>query len=203
MNHKLTAVFAASAMTIISCLAQDQPGPGPGGPARPPLDLSKLPPPSDRTDLTFTNDIEPIFKASCVNCHSGQRARGNLRLDALESALKGGQHGQDIKPGDSMHSPLVIAVARLDPRSAMPPMRRPRPGGPGGPPPAMGGPGAPGGPDAGTNAPPTNAPPEGGGPGPGMPPPGGGYGGRRGPPPKPLTPDEVGLIRAWIDAGAK
>jgi hypothetical protein len=126
-----------------------------------------------------------------------------LRLDALESALKGGQHGQDIKPGDSMHSPLVIAVARLDPRSAMPPMRRPRPGGP---PPGMGGPGAPAGPDPGTNAASANPPAPGGGPGPVMPPPppgDGGAPGRRGPPPKPLTPEQVGLIRAWIDQGAK
>jgi hypothetical protein len=42
--------------------------------------------------------------------------------------------------------------------------------------------------------------------GPGGPPPGGpGPGGQRnfGPPPKPLTAEQVGLVRAWIDQGAK
>ncbi len=197
MNQKLTAVFAGLTVMTLPCLA--------AGP-----DLSKLPPPSDRTGLTFTNDIEPILKASCVNCHSGQRARAGLHLDTLEGALNGGmKNGQqivDITPGKSETSPLVVAVARLDPHTAMPPMRRPRPVSPGG----MGGPGGPGGPDGGTNAPPANPPPtppngpppEGGAPGMAPPPGGDGRPGGR-PPPKPLTPEEVGLIRAWIDQGAK
>jgi len=190
MNQKLTAVFAGLTMMALPCLATDP-------------DLSKLPPPSDRTGLTFTNDIEPILKESCVNCHSGQRARGGLHLDTLEGALNGGmKNGQqkvDITPGNSETSPLVIAVARLDPHTAMPPMRRPRPGGPGGP----GGSGAPGGPEGGTNPPPNNPPAEAGAPVMPPPPPGGDVrpGGR--PPAKPLTPDQVGLIRAWIDQGAK
>ncbi len=148
--------------------------------------------------LTFTNDIEPILKASCVNCHSGQRARAGLHLDTLDGALNGamknGQQIVDITPGKSETSPLVIAVARLDPHTAMPPMRRPRPGGPGGP----------GGLAEQMCRPinPPPPPPEGGAPGmapaPGGP---GGPGGR--PPAKPLTPEEVGLIRAWIDQGAK
>lgn len=33
--------------------------------------------------------------------------------------------------------------------------------------------------------------------------PGGGPGKPPGPPPKPLTPEQVGLVRAWIDQGAK
>jgi hypothetical protein len=82
----------------------------------------------------------------------------------------------------------VAAAARVKDDVAMPPKFRPRHGGPGGP----GGPG--GGP---------GNPPE----GPGGPPPGGpgGPGGPRGfgPPPKPLTPEQVGLVRAWIDQGAK
>jgi Planctomycete cytochrome C len=190
MNQKLTAAFAGLALMTLSCFAD-------GGP-----DLSKLPPPSDRTGLTFTNDIEPIFKASCVRCHSGQRARANLHLDTLEGALNGGfKNGQqtvDITPGNSQTSPLVIAVARLDPKTAMPPMRRPRPGGP---PPGMA---APGGPDGSTNAPlpvpPSNAAAPGGPAGPATPPP---PGGRGGPPALPLTPEQVGLVRAWIDQGAK
>ena len=37
------------------------------------VDLSKLPPPSTQKGVTFANDIAPIFKASCVDCHGAQR----------------------------------------------------------------------------------------------------------------------------------
>src|SRR5690349_14399382 len=99
MNKKFTAVFAGFAMLTLPALAADP-------------DISKLPPPSDRTGLTFTSDIEPIFKESCVNCHSGQRARGGLHLDTLEGTLSGGmRNGQKtvvITPGKSETSSLVI-----------------------------------------------------------------------------------------------
>jgi hypothetical protein len=96
--------------------------------------------------------------------------------------LKGSKEGKVIEPGKSDHSDLVIAVAQLDPETAMPP--KPKPNRRGG----LGGPGGPGGPGGmqGTNGP------------------AGGPGQRpQGPPPKPLTPEQVGLVRAWIDQGAK
>jgi hypothetical protein len=67
----------------------------------------------------------------------------------LETALKGGDNGKDIIPGDSAKSPLVSAVAHAgDPDDNMPPKkgeaRNPR-----------------------------------------------------------LTGEQIGLIRAWIDQGAK
>jgi hypothetical protein len=104
------------------------------------------------------------------------------------------QDGKVIVPGASKKSLLVIAAAQIDEETAMPP--KPKPGGQfGGP----GGPGARGGPG--------NRPPGGPGAGPGNRPPGerGGPGGPGGfgPPPKPLTPEQVALIRAWVDQGAK
>jgi len=154
-------------------------------------DLSKLPPPSPKTGLTYVKDIRPLLEASCFNCHGEKRQKAELRLDSLEAALKGSENGKVIKPGKSKDSLLVVAIAQLDEESAMPPKKK-GPGGPGGPgggkraegarPAAPGGPGGPGGAGAG-------------GPGPGGP------GGR--PAPKPLTAEEVGLVRAWIDQGAK
>jgi len=67
------------------------------------------------------------------------------RLDSLAAALKGGENGPDVVPGQSAKSPLVHNVARLIEDDAMPP--------------------------------------EGKG--------------------DPLTKDQIGLIRAWIDQGAK
>jgi mono/diheme cytochrome c family protein len=163
------------------------------------IDLSKLPAASSQKDVTYDKDIKPVFEASCFRCHGEKNPKGGIRLDSLEGALKGGKEGKIIEVGKSEKSQLVLAVSQLDPKTAMPPKPRPGRGGPRGP-------GGPGGPQ-GTNAPAgdgrmmqgerpgglqgTNAPAG----GPGQRP--------MGPPPKPLTPEQVGLVRAWIDQGAK
>jgi hypothetical protein len=158
------------------------------------VDLSKLPPPAAQTGVTYAKDIQPLLKASCMRCHGPERPKAGLRLDSLEGALKGSKDGKVIVPGNSKESLLVLAVSQLDEEKAMPPKFKPghgRPGGPGGP----GGP-PPGGagPDGAAGGPPPGAP--GGGPQ-------GGMRGGFGPPPKPLTSEQVGLVRAWIDQGAK
>src|ERR1043166_9384683 len=84
-------------------------------------DLSKLPPPADKAGLTYAHDIRPLFEASCFRCHGDQRPKGGLRLNSLEAALTGGEEGKVILPGESKKSLLVIAVAQLDPETAMPP----------------------------------------------------------------------------------
>lgn len=151
------------------------------------VDLSKLPAPAQKPGLTYANDIRPVLEQSCLRCHGTDRPKAGLRLDSLEGVLKGSKDGKVVIPGQSQKSPLIIAVARLDPEKAMPPTPRPgqfgRPGGgPGGPPPGAGAPGG-------------QRPPG----GPGGPSGPGGFG----PPPKPLTTEQVSLLRAWVDQGAK
>lgn len=183
-----------------------QPPGAPGGPGQPggankwdisKLDVSKLPPASTAKDLTFAKDIKPIFEASCFRCHGDMRQSGKLRLDSLEAINTGGGAGKVVVPGSGDKSLLVMAVSRLDPGTSMPPPARGGRRGPGGP----GGPGAggppPGGPGADGATPPPGGPA--GGPPAGGPP----GGGRGGPAPTPLTTEQVALVRAWIDQGAK
>jgi hypothetical protein len=160
------------------------------------VDLSKLPPATAKQGVTFAADIQPLFQASCTRCHGAERPKAALRLDSLEGALKGSKDGKVITPGNSKDSLLVLAVSQLDEEKAMPPKFKPGRRGPGGP----------GGPGGGPGGPPPGGP---GHDGPGGPPPGGpggpqgGMHGGFGPPPKPLTAEQVGLVRAWIDQGAK
>ena len=181
------------------------------------IDWSQLPPAATNSNVTFDADIKPLFQASCLPCHGGNKPRAGLHLDTLDGVLKGTKDGPVLTAGDSANSLLVKAVSRLDPKIAMPPKPRrhgPRPGGTNAPamqPPPDGGSGAGGPPpnmgDKGAGAPPP--PPPGGGNdnAAGGPPPMGGDGGQGGPPPgppaKPLTAEQVGLVRAWIDQGAK
>src|SRR5262249_33766724 len=106
-------------------------------------DLAKLPPAAVR-QIDFSKDIQPLLEGSCLKCHGPEKHKSGLPLDTHENALAGGEHGQDIVPGDSAKSPLIHYVARLVEDMEMPPK------------------------DKG----------------------------------EPLTPAQIGLLRAWIDQGA-
>ena len=113
------------------------------------VDVSTLPPASDKAGVTYTKDIRPNFDQSCVKCHGADKPKARLRLDSLEGALKGGEHGKVIQPGNSAGSKLVWSASHLgDADFFMPPPRN----------------------KAGIS---------------------------------PLTNEQIGLIRAWIDQGAK
>lgn len=109
-----------------------------------------LPPASTKTGVTYATDIKPIFDASCVKCHSGDKPKARLKMDSLEGVMKGTKEGKIVNSGDSAGSFIVKAIAHAttEKDSWMPPLNN----------------------KAGI---------------------------------KPLTPEQIGLIRAWIDQGAK
>ena len=136
---KLTVVaFVATIALAATVSAQD---------AKPAV---TLPPAATKTGVTYATDMKPLFDASCVKCHSGDKPKAHLLMDSLEGVLKGTKHGKILTPGDSANSVIIKAVAHLtrDPEGWMPPPNN----------------------RAGI---------------------------------KPLTPAQIGLIRAWIDQGAK
>lgn len=77
----------------------------------------------------FAKEIAPILETSCVKCHCEAKAKGKLRMDTKEMALKGGKDAKLIIPGKSAESAL-IKVLLLAPaeEEAMPPEgKAPRP----------------------------------------------------------------------------
>jgi mono/diheme cytochrome c family protein len=83
-------------------------------------DVTKLPP-AATVKVEFVRDIQPIFEGTCYRCHGPERPKGKFRLDDRDAALKGGDNGVDIIPGNSAKSPLIHYVARLVPDMEMPP----------------------------------------------------------------------------------
>ena len=121
-------VWAASCLVARGALTAEQ--------------IAQLPAPASH-QVDFAKEIKPIFEKSCINCHGHGRDKGDFRLDTRETAIKGGENGADIVPGNSAGSSLVALIAGVDPDEVMP--------------------------KKGTR----------------------------------LTQEQIGLVRAWIDQGAK
>ncbi len=77
----------------------------PGGAPR--ASSPPAPSPIPQAKITFAHDIAPIFQKNCLPCHGGEKPQGGLRLDSEANALKGGESGKSIIPGNSAKSPLV------------------------------------------------------------------------------------------------
>ena len=71
--------------------------------------------------VVFTRDIKPILTNTCFRCHSSEKPKSHFLLTSRETALKGGNEGVDILPGQSAKSPLIYYVSRLVPDMEMPP----------------------------------------------------------------------------------
>ncbi len=72
--------------------------------------------------IDFARDIKPILETSCLRCHGPEKPKSRFRLDNRVAALKGGDEGVDILPGNSVKSPLIHYVAYLVEDSEMPPV---------------------------------------------------------------------------------
>lgn len=133
LTNLIIVTLATSFMVATGARAEDQ-----------------LPPAATKTGVTYITDIKPIFDASCVKCHSGDKAKARLHMDTLAGVLKGTKEGKIVTAGDSANSFIIKCVAHVtkDHDSWMPPLKN----------------------KAGI---------------------------------KPLTPEQIGLLRAWIDQGAK
>jgi hypothetical protein len=104
-------VLAASGL-LAACVVRASPAAG--------IDESKLPPPAS-VQIDFVRDIKPILTNNCYKCHSGEKPKSHYLLTSREAALKGGNEGVDIIPGQSAKSPLIHYVSQLVADMEMPP----------------------------------------------------------------------------------
>jgi hypothetical protein len=69
--------------------------------------------------ISFSKDIQPVFQATCWKCHSLAVQSSGLDLSSRESALKGGEGGVVLVPGNAAKSRMYRMAAGLD-KPAMP-----------------------------------------------------------------------------------
>src|SRR3990167_302788 len=61
---------------------------------------------------TYTQDIEPIFKESCVSCHNQGNAANGLNLETYEGVMKGTRYGRVVIPQLPEASALITVLDR-------------------------------------------------------------------------------------------
>jgi mono/diheme cytochrome c family protein len=60
--------------------------------------------------VDYARQVKPLLTRQCVSCHGAARTRAGLRLDTAAAALKGGQEGLVIRPGQGEDSPFILAL---------------------------------------------------------------------------------------------
>ena len=77
----------------------------------------------DRID--YAKQIKPVLRERCFACHGALKQEGKLRLDTAALAIKGGESGAAIKPGDVTASLLLKRVTATAESERMPPEGEP------------------------------------------------------------------------------
>lgn len=70
---------------------------------------------ADSREAQFLRDVAPVLETRCLHCHAGKDAKGGLSLETRRSALRGGDSGPAIVPGNPKNSPLFDAVTGEEP----------------------------------------------------------------------------------------
>src|SRR5436190_3854555 len=72
--------------------------------------------------VDFNKQIKPILELSCVKCHGGEKPKGKLSLETKAEALKGGNNGTALVPGNPLESPMYKSTTLpADHDDVMPP----------------------------------------------------------------------------------
>ncbi|HEY2253571.1 MAG TPA: PSD1 and planctomycete cytochrome C domain-containing protein [Planctomycetaceae bacterium] len=75
--------------------------------------------------VDYQTQIKPLLRERCFACHGALKQKAGLRLDTAALAIKGGDSGPAITPGNVAASPLLERVAAADESERMPPEGEP------------------------------------------------------------------------------
>lgn len=89
-------------------------------PALAPAAELKLPP-AATAKVDYVRDVKPLLAKHCYECHGGEKQQAGLRLDLRQNALRGGDYGPVINPGESGKSKLIHKLVDGDGGDVMPP----------------------------------------------------------------------------------
>ena len=85
-----------------------------------PAEKLALLPAAAKTKVDFARDIQPIFEASCVQCHGRGKNKGMFSVETREDFLEGGETGVPAVSGKSADSLVVAMISGLDADIVMP-----------------------------------------------------------------------------------
>ena len=74
--------------------------------------------------VDYLRDVKPILRIHCFRCHGPLRAESGLRLDTRARALRGGESGAALTPGNITDS-LLLQRITADKTTRMPPDTEP------------------------------------------------------------------------------
>ena len=81
---------------------------------------------ADAKNPTYDDDVLPIVKQSCVNCHGNDKQKGGLNLETYATMSQGGSSGVVVVPGNPSKSRIYTLAAHLDERTRSEGRRRTR-----------------------------------------------------------------------------
>ena len=70
--------------------------------------------PAAAAKVDYDQHIRPILAQHCYSCHGPEAQQSGLRLDLRQPALRGGDYGPVITPGNSADSKLIKRVVNGD-----------------------------------------------------------------------------------------
>jgi hypothetical protein len=76
-----------------------------------PLPPTNTPTPVEESvQVSFVNDVQPIFDRRCFNCHGGEKVENDLSVESYETVMKGSWNGTVLEPGNPDGSYLVELI---------------------------------------------------------------------------------------------